>query len=445
MKGELSMFPIYLYEGNELPEDEICYLIAKQGIFLKKKVGLVESLTKVDKISILNELKPWAKMSLPKIAGSQMGKTISFFKAVVEEFSGEANVFLYYNEIENKYTLAIPKQEVSGAACDYEEATGILGYDLVGTIHSHARMSAFHSSTDDKDEKHFDGLHITIGHLTDDYPSISASIVVNGFRVIVDPCEYIDKCVAVKIPQKSFTPYAASKMYRYINGKMVQVESDPPTTPVVKKYDERYDIQVSEKQKQFNKKWLKKVSRKVYTPTTYARNQRYMDHEFFDFFGSGYDSLTEWMVSKGKEGNTKNILNVGPVKDSVEFPKHEDLGDLGDLDDYNPCINCVFKDSKLEYAYDILQTGIDPGEDLPETNNFEPEETADIWTKDDGSAAYDSEQEESEQTPENLVEEQLRSQAYLHENSNELIPTPKSNPTTPFSKVKKFFKGTMKR
>jgi hypothetical protein len=150
------------------------------------------------------------------------------------------------------------------------------------------------------------------------------------------------------------------------------------------------------------------------------------------------------MVSKGKEGNTKNILNVGPVKDGVEFPEHEDLGDLGDLDDYNPCMNCVFKDSKLEYAYDILQTGIDPGEDLPETNNFESEIETDLMVKDDGSAAYDSEQE-SEQTPEDLVEEQLRSQAYLHENNNELIPTPKSNPTTPFSKVTKFLKRTISR
>ncbi len=430
------MFPIYLYEGKELPEDEICYLIAKQGIFLKKKVGLVESLTKVDKISILNELKPWAKMSLPKISGPQMGKIISFFKAVVNEFSGEANVLLYYNETENKYITSVPKQEVSAAACDYEQGTSIPGYDLVGTVHSHARMSAFHSGTDDKDEKHFDGLHITIGNLTDDYSSISASIVVNGFRVIVDPCDYINKCVAVKIPQKSFTPYAASKVYRYINGKMVQTESDQITTPVVKRYDERYNIQVSEKQKQFNKKWLKKVSRRVYTPSTYTRNQTYMDHEFFDFFGSGYDSLTEWMVSKGKDGKTKNMLNVGPIKDSIEFSKHEDL------DDYNPCINCVFKDSKLEYAYDILQTGIDPGEDLPETNNFEPE--TDLMAKDDGLAAYDPKQE-SEQTPEDLVEEQLRSQAYLHENNNELIPTPKSNPTTPFSRVKKFFKGTIRR
>ncbi len=427
------MFPIYLYEGGEIPKDDICYLIAKQGIFLKKKVGLVESLTSVDKISILDELKPWAKMDLPKIPGIYVAKIISFFKAVVSTFSGEANVLLYYNEKEKKYKLAIPKQEVTAAACDYKiEGTNIPGYNLVGTIHSHARMSAFHSGTDDNDEKNFDGLHITIGHLTDDYPSISASIVVNAFRVIVDPCDYIDKCATVKLPQKSFVPYQNSKVYKYINGKMTLVEPDPIKTPTVQKYDERYTIQVSESQKHFNKKWLRKVSKKVYTPTTYNRNQSYIDNEFFDFFGSGYDSLTEWMIEKGKSGDVKNISNVEPSK-------YE-----GSLDDYNPCKNCAFKDSKLEYAYEILQTGIDPDEDLPEVDNFKLEEE-DILAKDDGSAAYDPNQE-FKQTPEDLVEEQLRSEAYLHEHENKvLIPPPKSNPTTPFSRVTKFLKRTITR
>ena len=370
-----------------------------------------------------------------------MAKIISFFKAVVETYSGEANVFLYYSETENKYTLAVPKQEVSAAACDYEEATSIPGYNLIGTVHSHARMSAFHSGIDDKDEKYFDGLHITVGHLTDDYQSISVSIVVNGYRVIVDPCDYIDKCVSVKVPQKSYTSsyYNNSKTYKYIDGKMTLVEPETPVKTVVK-YDNRYDIQVTDSQSHFNKKWLKKVSRKVWTTAaTNNRNQSFMDHEFFDFFGSGYDSLTEWLVNRGKEDNTKNILNVGPVQDGIEFPKHEDLGDL---DDYNPCINCVFKDSKLEYAYNILQTGIDPGEDLPETNNYEPEEETEFMAKDDGSAAYDP-------TPEDLVEEQLRSEAYLHEHEDEdkvLIPTPDGNPTTPFSKkVKTFLKRTISR
>jgi len=441
------MFPIYLYKGGELPADEICYLIAKQGIFLKKKVGLVESVTKVDKISILNELKPWAKMDLPKISGPQMAKVISFFKAVVETYSGEANVFLYYSEEKNKYTLGVPKQEVTAASLAYEEGTGIPGYNLIGTIHSHARMSAFHSPTDDKDEKHFDGLHITVGHLTDDYQSLSVSIVVNGYRVIVDPCDYIDKCVSVEVPRNSYTynSYNNTKIYKYIDGKMTLVEPETIVKPPIR-YDKRFEIQVSENQRQFNKKWLKKVSRKVWTSKTYAaRNQNYMDYEFFDFFGSGYDSLTEWMINKGKMGNTKNILNVGPVKDGIKFPDHgdfEDFEDSGNLDEYNPCRNCIFKDSKLEYAYEILETSIDPDEDLPETNNFILDET-ECMEKDDGSLAYDLKQE-FPQTPEDLVEEQLRSEAYLHEHENKvLIPTPDGNPTTPFSKVTKFLKRTI--
>jgi len=45
------------------------------------------------------------------------------------------------------------------------------GFELFGTIHSHAGISAFHSGTDDRDEIHFDGLHITVGNL--DKPSRS--------------------------------------------------------------------------------------------------------------------------------------------------------------------------------------------------------------------------------------------------------------------------------
>lgn len=39
------------------------------------------------------------------------------------------------------------------------------GYRIYGTIHSHCNFGAFHSGTDDHDEKNFDGLHITIGNV----------------------------------------------------------------------------------------------------------------------------------------------------------------------------------------------------------------------------------------------------------------------------------------
>ena len=47
------MFNIYPYNGD-MPEDEICYLVAKDGIYLKKNLGIIESITKVKNVSLIS-------------------------------------------------------------------------------------------------------------------------------------------------------------------------------------------------------------------------------------------------------------------------------------------------------------------------------------------------------------------------------------------------------
>ena len=52
------MFKIIQLDGKtEIPNDDICYILAKGGTYLKKKVGLIESLTPVKEISILDQIK----------------------------------------------------------------------------------------------------------------------------------------------------------------------------------------------------------------------------------------------------------------------------------------------------------------------------------------------------------------------------------------------------
>lgn len=84
-----------------------------------------------------------------------------------------------------------PTQTATGASAKYEEAPKKEGWQVVGTIHSHGSMSAFHSGVDDADEKNFDGVHITIGRC-DSVPEYSCSLVVQGKREIVDPSVLID-------------------------------------------------------------------------------------------------------------------------------------------------------------------------------------------------------------------------------------------------------------
>ena len=184
------MFKVVLNDGqNEMPEDDIFYIIAKEGVYLKKKLGVMESIAPVKNISILESVNSMAKMHITKIPAKWIAKVISFFQAVYEEHRSEAIVLLFYDEETGKHKIVPPMQKVAGASCDYDKGITIEGMTMIGTIHSHARMSAFHSGVDDSDEEHFDGLHITLGDLDEEYPSMSASIVANGHRIMVDPDE----------------------------------------------------------------------------------------------------------------------------------------------------------------------------------------------------------------------------------------------------------------
>jgi len=198
------MFPVYLQNGDyDIPEDEICYIVAKEGIFLKKKLDFIETLTKVDRISTLHELgvKSYAKLHIPKIPESLAFQTYAFFKKVYEKFKSEAIVLLFYNKDANEYRIAVPKQEVSAATLKYarlidEEIRVNMsndGFIPICSIHSHGSGGAFHSGIDDGDEASFDGLHITYGDINNPSGfSIAASIVSNGSRFKVKPTDYID-------------------------------------------------------------------------------------------------------------------------------------------------------------------------------------------------------------------------------------------------------------
>ena len=68
---------IHIYDSKkEIPKDETCYIIAKNGIYLKKKLDLVESLTPVDKISFLEDIPSYASLDIPKISSRIFGSIV---------------------------------------------------------------------------------------------------------------------------------------------------------------------------------------------------------------------------------------------------------------------------------------------------------------------------------------------------------------------------------
>lgn len=318
------MFKIHINDGNnETPKDDIFYIISKEGIFLKKKVGLIDSITPVDKISFLSTMKEENKASIniPKIPANLTSSVWLFFKKVYEKYNGEAIMLIYYNEKNKKYKMIVPKQEVSGGSLDYKTSIEN-GFNLIGDIHSHGSMSAFHSGTDSYDEKSFDGIHITFGNMNKEYFSISTSIVVNGFRVIVDSEKYlngIEKYNKTTIKNDSITTRSP------LLNKLINQENNSL------KHD-MYIITTPYEKINYIDSWMDNVSKKVYKPTNighYQSNQKYINS--FDFYE--LSKIANKQRHKNNNGEHNNRIGINE----------------------NPCEGCVFRDYKVELIKDEME------------------------------------------------------------------------------------------
>jgi len=250
---------IYINNGIDIPQDETCYIIAKGGIYLKKKLDLIESLTPVDKISFLEDIPTFAKINIPIISTKMFGNILEFFREVYRLYKSEAIVLLFYNKNKKSYKIFVPEQEVSRASLSYETTKTIKDHILIGSIHSHGSMTAFHSGTDVGDEEKFDGIHFTIGKVDETFFDVCGSIAVNGMRVPISPENYING-----LESREYTPYFHSMFrpeFNTIEGEKVYKNNVKTCFG--------YVLNGMEKDFNFNKKWLNNVKEKTYPVYNY--------------------------------------------------------------------------------------------------------------------------------------------------------------------------------
>lgn len=190
-----GIFPVYLAftAGFDLGmiRESFAYVLDGRGWKLYKRNGVSTALIGVDSVSGLAELEQDVVFTAQKLPLDLIRKVTAWFKAVYQKYQSEAVGYLFYQTATGDWDFVPPVQTATGASAKYEEAPRRDGWAVVGTIHSHGSMSAFHSGTDDADEKNFDGVHITIGRC-DSVPEYSCSLVVQGKREIVDPSILID-------------------------------------------------------------------------------------------------------------------------------------------------------------------------------------------------------------------------------------------------------------
>ena len=185
------MFPIYILRTPDdvakLPKRGTYYILARNGFYIHRDMGLIVGTVKVNQMSFLEPIEPWAEFFVPLIPEDITRQTVAFFRAVYRKMKTEAAVLLHYNEATNEFCLTCPEQEVSGASVAYDSSDRIDEFLLVGSLHSHCGFSAFHSGGDRNDEEAFDGLHITIGNNDSDQFSVVSSLVINGNRFVRAP------------------------------------------------------------------------------------------------------------------------------------------------------------------------------------------------------------------------------------------------------------------
>ena len=392
------MFPIVINDGQtEMPDADIYYIVGKEGIFIKKRLGIMESLSPVKNISILKSVQSSAKMHIPPLPSIMAAKVLNFFRVVYDKYSAEAIVLLFYNQETKKFKLHVPSQKVSAGGVDYNRAITIDGYTMIGDIHSHAGMSAFHSGIDQGDEESFDGLHITFGNMRSDNISISSSIVSNGYRTIVNPEEYLNgiKLVA-KVDEIRKVPMTRVYKYDSVRKELVEDTSSYKATTyrTYREYDKRYKVLKEHTSKAtMPKTWIDNVEKKTWKPKVNEKLWNWWAHGYG--YQNGFWKDGKWTPPKAnnrwgdkfdpnfwnnhsqKPGHladtirnkTKDSpLNVGVKRKPIEFPKHDD--DEPFVTDITPeknipCERCSFKDSAFQYIAAQLaeEYGIIEGDD----------------------------------------------------------------------------------
>lgn len=137
---------------------------------------------------------------------------LRFFRHGVDKFDSEVQLRLAYNENTGEWcAVSFPQKVRRGALAVKEIKTDALtptqreqrdsatsqmyqqGFTLNGTIHSHCNASAFQSGTDEKDETNQPGVHITLGHVSQDEIEVHGRVTYRGVQYPIHWNEWLDE------------------------------------------------------------------------------------------------------------------------------------------------------------------------------------------------------------------------------------------------------------
>jgi len=176
------MFPILdataITEGTALP----AFVVASNGLYLRKRSLLGVSQTRVGRIAHLPAGSEFVDYALPRVPADLMARVVGFFRAVYRLHRTEAAVLLVWRD--GVFDLVVPAQKVTAVSVAFDVRDGDVppGWRVVGSMHSHGAYGAYASTTDEDDEAELDGLHVVVGELDKHRIGYAAAVVVDGVR-----------------------------------------------------------------------------------------------------------------------------------------------------------------------------------------------------------------------------------------------------------------------
>lgn len=180
----------------------------------------------------------WTGKPIPRNLLSQMK---AFLLWTQNEFKGESQIRLYYNERLNHWKAIVLPQYISHGLSTSEVAghkwrqrafdtvPATEGWAPCGTIHHHCTAGAFQSGTDVADEKDQHGLHITFGNLDKVGWGFDARVTFNKLFYDIDPAEWFEG----DLDEVCIAPHAKETFPRMWKRHMVKKEITKTTNLVV--------------------------------------------------------------------------------------------------------------------------------------------------------------------------------------------------------------------
>lgn len=191
-KKTVKIFEIVSYKDfktiDDLPEPTVPYFIqAKDGNFLHRRTAIGDIIARdyssisrfLDVSEIGNGQFTWKG---PKIPGKIIAQATAWFRHIYDLYHSEAEVILTKKVDTDEWRIFVPYQRASGGGVHsiFDPTHIERNWLVVGTIHSHCNMNAFHSGTDSGDAAKMDGVHFTIGKISSPVPEIVCMVAMSA-------------------------------------------------------------------------------------------------------------------------------------------------------------------------------------------------------------------------------------------------------------------------